>query len=203
MTQDLQQLLDRIRQEGVEKAQDEAKAIIEKAHAEADALMAKTKAEAETYRKNAEREAEAFSRRAEASIRQAGRDVQIQVEQELIKTLERLLRGEIEQAAADASALEVWISDAVAAYLKGGDAEVEVVLGGRAAEQAAGLVQRLRNRAADGKGFTVSPNPAFPNGFSLRLEGGRVEHSFTAEAITTALSRLLRPQLVKLLQSAE
>jgi len=203
MTEELQQLLDRIRTEGVEKAQVEAKAIIEKARAEADALVAKAKDDAAALRQAAERDAAAFARRAEESVRQAARDVRIQVEQDLVKTLESLLRREVGRAASGEQALHQWISDAVAATLKGGAREVEVVLGGRAAEQVAGLVARLQADAATAEGVKVTPSPAFPDGFVLRLEGGRVEQSFSAEAITAALARLLRPQLVKLLQAAD
>ena len=202
MTEELQQLLDRIRTEGVEKAQDEAQAIIKQARAEADALVAKARDEAATLRREAERDAAAFARRAEESVRQAARDVRIQVEQDLVKTLENLLRRDVGQAASDEQAMQQWIADAVAAALKGGAREVEVVLGGRAAGQAAGLVKRLQADAATAEGVTVTPSPAFPDGFVLRLEGGRVEQSFTTEAITAALARLLRPQLVKLLQAA-
>jgi V/A-type H+/Na+-transporting ATPase subunit E len=203
MTEELQQLIDRIRKEGVEKARDEAKAIVAHARQEAEETAAKAKAEAETFQKEAQREADAFTRRAEQSVRQAARDVLIQVEQDLAKRIEALLSREVAAAAADETAFRKWVSDAVTAYLKGGDDEVEVVLGGAAAEQAAGLVERLRAEAASADGIKVSPNPVFPNGFTIRLQGGRVEHSFTTEAITAALARLLRPQLVKLLTPAE
>lgn len=202
MTQELQQLLDRIRQEGVEKAQGEAKVILDNARQEAAAGAAKAKAEAEALRQAARRDADAFAKRAEQSVRQAARDVLIQVEQDLGACFERLLRDEVDQALTDEAALQRWISDAVAAYLKGGAQEIEVALGGAAARQADGLVARLRAAAAKPEGITVSANPAFPNGFTLRLEGGRVEHSFTTGAITAALARLLRPQLAQLLKPA-
>ena len=51
MTEDLQQLLDRIRREGVEKAETEAKAIVEAARQEAAETLAKAKTEADGLRK--------------------------------------------------------------------------------------------------------------------------------------------------------
>ena len=70
MTEDLQQLLDRIRREGVEKAETEAKAIVEAARKEAAETLAKAKTEAEGLRKEAEKDAKAFAQRAE---QQAGK----------------------------------------------------------------------------------------------------------------------------------
>ena len=202
MTEELQQLLDRIRTEGVEKAQAEAQALVEQARREAGEIVAKAKAEAEAFRETAQRDADAYQRRAEQSIRQAARDVLIQVEQDLVGRFEGLLSREVGAAVADEAAFRKWVSEAVAAYLKGGDKQVEVVVGGAAAEQAAGLLARLRQEAGTPEGITITPNPAFPVGFTLRLQGGRVAYSFTAEAITAALARLLRPQLAKLLAPA-
>ncbi len=201
MTEELQQLLDRIRAEGVEKAQAEAQALVEKTRQEAKEIVSQAEAEAKELREAAQRDAEAFRRRAEESIRQAARDVLIQVEQDLVKRFEGLLRREVGAAVADEDSFRQWVSEAVAAYLKGGDKQVEVVVGGAAAEQAAGLLARLRQEAGTEQGVTIAPNPAFPAGFTLRLQGGRVAYSFTADAITSALARLLRPQLAKLLQA--
>jgi|LFRM01.1.fsa_nt_gb V/A-type H+-transporting ATPase subunit E len=202
MTEELQQLLDRIRTEGVEKAQAEAQALVEQARREAGEIVARAEAEAKAFRETAQRDADAYQRRAEQSIRQAARDVLIQVEQDLVKRFEGLLSREVGAAVADEASFRRWVSEAVAAYLKGGDKEVEVVVGGGAAAQAAGLLARLRQEAGTGQGITIASNPAFPAGFTLRLQGGRVAYSFTAEAITAALARLLRPQLAKLLAPA-
>ena len=65
MTEDLQQLLDRIRHEGVEKAEAEAKAIVEAARKEASDITARAKAEAEATRRGAEKDAKAFAMRAD------------------------------------------------------------------------------------------------------------------------------------------
>ncbi|MDD5707225.1 MAG: hypothetical protein PHR35_14975 [Kiritimatiellae bacterium] len=200
MTQELQELLDRIRQEGVDKARAEAQAILDAARKEAAGIVAEAKASADTTRQEANREAAAFAKRAEQSVRQASRDVQLQVAQALGGLFDRLLRVGVEDALKNDGALTKWVSEAVSAYLKGGEGEVEVSLGGAAAGHADALLAHLRSQASRPEGVKVSASPSFPNGFSLRLAGGRVEHSFTAEAITEALSRLLRPRLAALLK---
>ncbi|NLF85744.1 MAG: hypothetical protein GX571_06520, partial [Lentisphaerae bacterium] len=50
MTEELQQLLDRIRTEGVEKAQAEAQALVEQARREAGEIVARAEAEAKAFR---------------------------------------------------------------------------------------------------------------------------------------------------------
>ena len=201
MTEDLQQLLDRIRREGVEKAQAEAKAIVDAARKEAADITAKAKADAEALRKDAEKDAKAFESRAEQQVRQAVRDVNLQVAQDLEKVVMSLLNKDVKAAMSDGATLTQWISQAVSAYLKGGEKEIEVELGGSAAAQVAALQKELRAAAAEG--VKVTGSSAFPEGFTIRLAGGRVEQCFTADAVTDALARLLRPQVAALLKGAK
>ena len=49
------------------------------------------------------------------------------------------------------------------------------------------------------KSFTLTTDPALGAGFTVKLDGGRVEHDFTAETISTELAKRLRPDLAKLL----
>lgn len=200
MTEDLQQLLDRIRREGVEKAETEAKAIVEAARKEAAETLAKAKTEAEGLRKEAEKDARAFAQRAEQQVRQAVRDVNLQVAQDLENQVVNLLGDDVKGALADRGNVAKWVSQAVDAYLAGGEKGIEVELGGKAAEWAGELRAQLRAKAADG--VRVEGSPAFPEGFTIRLAGGRVEQCFTAEAVTDALARLLRPQIAELLKKA-
>ena len=200
MTEDLQQLLDRIRREGVEKAETEAKAIVEAARKEAAETLAKAKTEAEGLRKEAEKDAKAFAQRAEQQVRQAVRDVNLQVAQDLENQVVNLLGDDVKGALADRGNVAKWVSQAVDAYLAGGEKGIEVELGGKAAECAGELRAQLRAKAADG--VRVEGSPAFPEGFTIRLAGGRVEQCFTAEAVTDALARLLRPQIAELLKKA-
>ena len=202
MTEDLQQLLDRIRKEGVEKAEAEAKAIVEAARKEAAETVAKAKADADTIRRDAEKDAKAFEMRAEQQVRQAVRDVNLQVAQDLEKKVVALLGDDVKAAMADREGVAKWVCDAIAAYLKGGEKGVEVELGGQAAGWADAIRAQLRSQAGAGDGVRVTGSPSFPEGFTIRLAGGRVEQCFTAEAVTDALARLLRPQIAELLKNA-
>ncbi len=200
MTEDLQQLLDRIRHEGVEKAEAEAKAIVETARKEAAEITARAKAEADATRRDAEKDAKSFAVRAEQQVKQAVRDVNLQVAQDLQKLVVGLLGDDVKGAMADRETVAKWIAQAVDDYLKGGEKGIEVELGGKAAEWTDAIRAQLRDKAA--QGVSVEASPAFPDGFTIRLSGGRVEQCFTAEAVTDALASLLRPQIAELLKQA-
>jgi hypothetical protein len=182
MTEELQQLLDRIRTEGVEKAQDEAQAIIKQARARGPRRTRRQVPEAEAAtlrRETAERDAAAFAsgapRRASARRRAM---CCLQVEQDLVKTPRepaaprRRCRSCIRRGQA-MQQLDLPTTVA-AAYLKGGAKRGR---GGASAAAAAGQAAGLAGKTAAGrcrdgkKGVTVTPSPAFPDGFVLRLEG--------------------------------
>lgn len=203
MTQDLQQLLDKIRQEGVEEAQAEAKSIVDAARKQAGEINEQAKNEAEELRAAAKQDAAAFQSRAEQTVRQALRDVRLQLSQDLEKQISSLLLRDVSATLAKAPTVTDLVKQAVTAYLKGGEHEIDVELGGSSAALAATLQAELRKEAEKADGLRVTGSQAFPEGFTLRLAGGRVEQCFTDEAVTDALANLLRPQLAALLRDGE
>lgn len=203
MTQELQELLEKIKREGVDKARAEAEEIVTQAREQAKQQLEQAKREADKLRREAERDAQAFEQRAEQSLRQAARDLLLQVEKSLIKRCEQLLRSEVDQVVSDKALLSRWISEAITTYLKDDEKSIEVMLGGKAAAHAEALRARLSQEAAKGKGLEIRGDKLFPNGFSLKLAEGRIEHTFTSESITEALSLLLRPQLAALFNPEE
>lgn len=188
--ENLEALLNKIRSEGVEAAKAEAAEIVAKAKAEAEGIVAKAKAEAAAAEAKAKAEAERAAQGAEATIRQAARDVLLKLGQDVTALLERTLGGAVDEALKPGPLVERLATEAVAAYLKGGAAEVVA-----APELAAALKARL---AAQGE-VTVVTDPQMGTGFRVRLSGGRVEHDFTGDSVTAALAALLRPQLAELL----
>lgn len=200
MGEDLQNLIDRIRAEGVEKANAEAKSITDNAKVEAAAIVEKAKSEAEAAREAAKRDADSFALKAEQQVRQAMRDIHLRVAQDLENLVDSLLKDAVAKAMADKDAVAGWVSKAVDAYLAQGEKGVEVALGGSAAAMADSIRALVAGKAAQG-GVKVESGAAFPDGFTIRLSGGRVEHCFTTDAVADALSTMLRPEIAKLLKA--
>lgn len=189
--ENLDALLTKIRNDGVEPAKAEAAAIVAAARKEAEALVAKAKAEAAEVEAKAKADAERLAQGAEATIRQAARDVVLKLEQDVTALFERTLGGEVSAAMAPGPMVEKLVKEAVEAYLKEG--EVAVVAGPE-------LVAALKGKLAAAGKVTVVTDALLGTGFQVRLAKGRVEHDFTGAAVTDALAALLRPQLAKLLK---
>ena len=195
MTQDLQQLLEKIQRDGVEKAQSEAALLLDKARAEARALTEAAKKEAEKVRADARQEAEAFERRAEETIRQAARDAVLTVEKAVTALLTRLLLKEVDASFSKTDRVAELAAEAVRAYL-GGKGPVEVVAAAQLAD-----VLRAKLSAEAANGVTVVTDDATGTGFLIRLAQGRIEHTFTGAAVVEALAKQLRPRLAALMKS--
>ena len=191
MAEELQQLLEKIQHEGVDKANAEAKAILDKANAEAKGIVEKAKEEAAATTAKAEADAQAFAERANKTIGQAARDTVMEVKNGVNKLFEGLLAQDVKVALADNAA--ALAADAVKALAAGSDAQVAAN---------AKLAEALRAQLAAGaaKGVTVVTDESAGSGFSVRLDGGRVEHSFKGDVIAAELAKRLRPELAKLLK---
>ncbi len=189
MAEELQQLLEKIQHEGVDKANAEAKAILDKANAEAKAIVEKAKEEAAATTAKAEADAQAFAERANKTIGQAARDTVMEVKNGVNKFFEGLLAQDVKTALADNAA--ALAAEAIKALAAGTDAQV-------AANTQLAEALRAQFAAGAAKGVTVVTDESVGTGFSVRLDGGRVEHDFSEKAITAALAKRLRPDLAKI-----
>ena len=191
MAEELQQLLEKIQHDGVEKANAEAAAIISKAKAEAEACKKAAAEEAAAATAKAEAEAKASAERAEKTIQQAARDTIREVKNALDALFENLLAKNVNAALSTPGEAAKIALDAIRS-LNADDAEV-------AANEklAAALKAQLATDAA--KGVKVVLDPSVGSGFSIRLDGGRVEHDFSEAAISAAIAKRLRPALAALL----
>ena len=190
MAEELQQLLEQIQHDGVEKANAEAAAILAKAKAEAAAVLKDAETKAAALRAQAETDARAFEERARKTISQAARDTVLDVKASLGKLFDKLLAQEVPAALADpAEAARL----ALAAVKDLGAVQADVAVG---AKLAAALKAQLAADAA--KGVQVVLDETTGAGFALRLDGGRVEYDFSEAAIAAALAKRLRPDLARL-----
>lgn len=189
--ENLDALLEKIRTEGVDKARAEADAILAQAHKEAGVIVARARSEAEQCKAQAQADADRFQQGAEATLRQAARDVRMKLEQDITSLLERTLGGEVDVTLDAGAIVEKLVTEAVETYQREGAVTVTA---------APKLAEALKARLAQKGEVTVVTDAQMGTGFRVLLKGGRVEHDFTGEAVTQALTALLRPQLAKLLK---
>ena len=192
MAEELQQLLEKIQHDGVEKANAEAAAIVAAAKEKADALVTNAQDEAKAAGEKADADAKAYAARAEETIRQAARDTVLKVKEDVTRLLTNLLAEDVKAAlAADA----VVIAGTAIKELVSGTAGAEVSVSAKLADAI-----RAQLAAQSLNGVKVVSDETTGAGFTVKLDNGRVEHDFTDAAIAEALAQRLRPDLAALLK---
>ena len=191
MAEELQQLLEKIQRDGVDKANAEAAAIVAKAKAEAEAIVKKAQEDAAAAEAKGKADAEAYAARARETISQAARDTVLKVKEDVTKLLTQLLAQDV--SAALATEAVPLAAAAVKELVTGSGAEVAA---------SAKLVDALRAQLAAQaqNGVKVVADEMTGTGFTVKLDNGRVEHDFTDAAISEALAQRLRPDLAALLK---
>ena len=187
--EDLQSLLEKINRDGVEKAEAEAKRIIDEAKAKAEALIRSAHEEADQAKAEADKAAEDYAKRAAETIRQSARDTVISVQDAITKMLEKLLAQDVDAALANPQTAAGLAAGAVEDLTR----TTEVLANSK-------LVAALKAQLADKKNVTVVTDETIGSGFTVKVDGGRVEHSFTGEVISAELAKRLRPDLAALMK---
>ena len=187
--EDLQSLLEKITRDGVEKADAEAKRIVDEAKARAEALLKDAKAKAELAKAEADKAARDYADRAAETIRQAARDTVISVEDAVTKMLEKLLAKDVDAALANPQTAAGLAAGAIEDLAR----SAEVLANSK-------LVAALKAQLADKKDIAVVTDDTIGSGFTVKVDGGRVEHSFTGDVIAAELAKRLRPDLAALMK---
>ncbi|MCL4102541.1 V/A-type H+-transporting ATPase subunit E [Fibrobacter sp. UWH9] len=196
MAEDLQYLMERIQKDAVDKAENDAAAIIAKAKEKAAEIVKAAEAEAQAKLAKADKDAEAFTERSERTLEQSARDLLLSVGKNLQDMILNLLSLQVEKSLDESTVKEMLLSLA-----KGYSAHVEVDFSEADAKKLASFVtgefaKQLSN------GVEVSSDKGVKYGFRVKLDGGKVTHEFTEKAMADALSALLRPQLAKVVNAA-
>ncbi len=191
MAEELQSLIEKINRDGVEKAAAEAERIVAAAKEQAAATVKAAKEQAEKSAASAKEEAALATERAKETLRQAARDAVISVQEAVQKLLERLLAADVEAALATPETAAAVAGDAVKQL--SGTGEISA---------APKLVEAIRAQLAAKPSFTVVLDDTLGSGFTVKQDGGRVEHDFTGKTVAAELAKRLRPDLAALMTEA-
>ena len=102
--------------------------------------------------------------------------------------LEQLLTKDVDRALADEKTATALVAEAINGLTGPG----EITCGAK-------LAAALKAQVAALKSFTLVTDETIGSGFTIKTDGGRVEHAFTVETIATELAKRLRPDLAKLM----
>lgn len=198
----LQELLEKIKKDGVEAAESAAKAIIDTANSKAEKILADAKAKAEKIMNDAKAENAKIVQSGEDAITQAGRNLLISFRQSVAKELE-VITDESINAVYSSDALSEIIVKVVEGWAKNPDTDkLSVILNSSDLERLeATLLSALKAKMLEC--VTLKPNDNFDGGFRIAVNEGSAYYDYSAKAVVEMLSNYLSPKVTELLKKAE
>lgn len=202
MEMQLQELIEKIKQDGVKTAEAEAEAILKSANEKAEKIIADAKAEAEKLVLNAKQQNERTVKSGEDAIRQAGRNLLISFRESVTKELEAILNNGVLEAYSPKNLTELIIK-VVEAWSKNTEAsDISIILNSNDLKEVENtLLSALKEKML--QGVTLKANDNFDGGFRIAVNQGQAYYDFSAEAVTDMLSAYLSPKVSALLKEAE
>jgi V/A-type H+-transporting ATPase subunit E len=196
----LQELLDKIKREGVDTARAESERLLAEAQETRKALLGEAEREARAIVDKARADAVRAEESGKAALAQASRDLLLAVRDSLQALLDSLIR--VETAAAFGPDV---LAEALPAVLKslaaGGTEDLVVLLPPAVLKK---LDDRFTARLAAElkKGVQLKPAPDLEAGFRVVEKGGAAYFDFSADTIAALLARRLNARLAEILKTA-
>lgn len=196
MNDQLQELLSKVYEEGVAKANAEAEKILDKAKAEAEGILQKAKADAEAELKAAEKQAAELKKNTEGDLKMASNHTLSALKQKITDlVLIKSADAGAKAGFADPKFVQDIIKAALAAWKEtGGNLVLAKELEAKLDE---GFLSSIK-QSFDGK-LTVDFSPQIKAGFSISPADGSYKLSFSDEDFANLFKNYLRPRTAKIL----
>ncbi len=197
----LQELVDKIRKDGVDAAEAQASQIVSDARTKAAEIVAGARAEAEAIEKAARADAERLEKAAVASIRQSGRNILISFRDSVVSELSALVSSAT-GSAMSGEALKDLVPAAVKAWIaNSGSADVSILLSPSDLAKLESTFKAALKAEMD-KGLVLGADASLAGGFRVGMKDGSAYYDFSAEAVASLFSAYLNPRVAEILKSA-
>lgn len=196
----VQELLDRIKKEGVEAAEAQAAAVIADAEAQRKSIVSAAEKEAKAIVEKAKADAARAEDAGKAALAQASRDLILAFRGELEKVLAGIVKADVD-AAFDADTLKKALPGILEAWSKDGRDELAVLVPEKDLKALEGFFKDKLGAALK-KGVELKPQKDSKSGFRLSEKGGSVYYDFSAQAVADMLGAYLNARLAAIAAQA-
>lgn len=197
----LQELIDKIKKDGVATAEAEAAKKIAEAEKKAESIVADAQAKASEIIKNAKAETERMEKASDEAIVQAGRNMLLSFKDSLVAELDKIVQAETAKAVTK-DVLAKLIPETVKAWAKNSEAsELSVLLGEKdlkALEDA--LKGDLKTEIS--KGLEIKLDKTLTAGFRIGVKNGAAFYDYSAESLAEMFGSYLNPKVAALMKEA-
>lgn len=197
----LQDLIERIKKDGVATAEKQAAQIIDEAQKKSEEIISDAESKAAEIIKSAKVETERMEKSSEEAITQAGRNMLLSFKDSLVQELDLLIQAETSKALST-DILKTLVPEVVKEWSKKNDAsELSVLLSEKDLKDLnSAFTQSLKDEIA--KGLEVKPDKTMSAGFRIGVKNGSAYYDYSSESLAEMFAAYLNPKVAGLMKDA-
>jgi V/A-type H+-transporting ATPase subunit E len=196
----VQELIDKIKKDGVDTASQEAARIKNGAQAEAKQILETARKEADEIITRSKQEADRAEKAGNAALQQASRNLILAFRDEIQALLNKVINNEV-----SANYSEDILKSVLPEILKNWAANdsISVILPeSEFAKLQDFFIDKLKNELGKGTEIKLKSSRKLPYGFHIANKDGSVYYDFSSEAVAGLLSSYLNPKLASIVKEA-
>jgi V/A-type H+-transporting ATPase subunit E len=196
----LQELIDKIKTEGIKTAEQESARLLHDAEKKANDIVAKAHDEASAIVAKGQDEIRRFEQTAKDAVTQAGRNTILSLRARITELFDALIAEQTKEAFTP-KVLEEAIVSLIKSWSKKQVTDLQVLLSPSDLKK---LENQLKGRLAGElkKGVELKPFPEIKAGFRIAMEDGSAYYNFTDQGIAEILAEYLNPKIAEIVQEA-
>lgn len=202
MPHQVQQLINKIRSEGIDQANAKAKEIEKQAQEQAERIIHEADKQAQNIITTAETEAQKLQEAGERTLTQSARNMLISLRKDIQSMMTAVVTREVGQALSSEQ-LQQMIEKAVVAYTEnqGKASRIDVLLSEKDQKAFSDhLLNQLKERCRQDLSFKPSEDVA--TGFVMSFDEGKSQFDFTDKGVAEFLSAYVNDELKHILNKA-
>ena len=197
----LQELIDKIKKDGVSSAEAAAAQITADAEKKAASIVEEAQKKSDDMIKNAKSEIARLEKASEDAVTQACRNMLISFRDSLVAELDGLIQSETAKSYSS-DLMKTLIPETVKAWSKNADAsELSVILSEKDLKS---LEDELKAalKTEISKGLEIKPDSTLSAGFRIGVNNGAAFYDYSAESVADLFSAYLNPRVAAIMKEA-
>jgi len=197
----LQELIDKIKKDGVSAAEAKSEQIIAEANKKAESIIEDAQAKAAEIIKTAKSETQKMEKASEEAIVQAGRNLLLSFKDSLVGELDGLIQAETAKSVSK-DVLAKLVPETIKAWAKDTDASELSVLLSEKDLKALEATFTTALKAELKKGLEIKPDKTLTAGFRVGIKNGAAFYDYSAESLSEMFAAYLNPKVAALMKVA-
>jgi len=197
----LQELIDKIKKDGVSSAEEAAAQITANAEKKAASIVEEAQKKSDDMIRNAKSEIARLEKASEDAVTQACRNMLISFRDSLVAELDGIIQSETAKSYSS-DLMKTLIPETVKAWCKNADAsELSVILSEKDLKS---LEDELKAalKAEIAKGLEIKPDSTLSAGFRIGVNNGAAFYDYSAESVADLFSAYLNPRVAAIMKEA-